>query len=446
MLPFGLGLYIYLLLHISMLESIYQQYKKSAGICTDTRKIFPNCIFFALKGVNFNGNQFALPALQQGASFAIIDEAQNIPAEYADKVLLVPDALEMLQKLAQKHRQALNIPVIAVGGSNGKTTTKELIASVLKKKFKTFATEGNLNNHIGLPLSILQIQEGTEIAVIEMGANHLGETTKLCEIAQPDMGIITNNGRDHLEGFGSIEGVMQGNGELFDYLANHNGKVFFNTSEPSLEPLKEKIRVLISYPQARDFCEVQMLDSPLYLKISMNGKEAQTQLFGFYNFANVATALCVGKYLGVSDEDALEAITQYLPTNNRSQVIQKEKNTIFLDAYNANPSSMEAALLNFKKVRHLYKIVILGDMHELGEAEASEHERIGEVLASLRLTAKILYGKAMRHALKKNPDAYYFPDKFSLHNWLQDHHFENTYFLIKGSRGNALETLVNFIK
>jgi UDP-N-acetylmuramoyl-tripeptide--D-alanyl-D-alanine ligase len=427
-------------------ENLYKHFRLSAGVCTDTRKIFPNCLFFALKGANFNGNQFALTALQQGAKAVIIDEEQTLPAEYAEQVLLVPDALEMLQKLAQRHRRALNIPLIAVCGSNGKTTTKELIAHVLTKKYKVFATQGNLNNHIGVPLSLLQMPQDTEMAVIEMGANHIGETKFLCELAEPDMGVITNNGLDHLEGFGSIEGVIKGNGELCDFFVRRGGKLFFNTTEPSLAPFKDRVRETFTYPQASDFCEVQKLDSPLYLKVGMQGKEVQTQLFGFYNFANVATALCIGKYLGVSDNEALEAVAQYLPTNNRSQVIQKGTNTVFLDAYNANPSSVEAALLNFKQIKNLYKVVILGDMLELGEAETREHERIGELLRDMRLTFKVLYGKAMRHALKYNQDAYYFPDKFSLHNWLQDRNFQNTFILIKGSRGTSLETVLNFIK
>lgn len=429
----------------SLIETLYQLFKKSAGVCTDTRKLTPDSIFFALKGANFNGNQFALTALQQGAKMVVIDEAQNLPTEYESKVMLVPDALKALQEVAKRHRKALNVPIIAVCGSNGKTTTKELIACVLSKKFKTFATQGNLNNHIGVPLSLLQMPEGTEMAVIEMGANHLGETARLCEIAEPDMGIITNNGLDHLEGFGNIEGVRQANGELYDYLVGKAGKVFFNTAEESLQLMREKLQSIITYPQTGDFCEVQKLDSPLYLKVAMQGQEAQTQLFGFYNFANVATALCVGKYLGVPDAQALDAVTHYVPTNNRSQVVKRGTNTIFLDAYNANPSSVEAALLNFKQVKNLYKVVILGDMLELGEASQSEHERIGEVLSSMRLTAKVLYGKEMRHALKNNQDAYYFGDKFSLHNWVQDRKFQNTFILIKGSRGVSLETLVQFI-
>ncbi len=428
------------------IESLYQKFRQSTGVCIDTRKLFSSCIFFALKGENFNGNQFALTALQQGANLVVIDEPQVIPAEYEGRVFQIPNVLETLQALAAKHREVLNLPIIAVAGSNGKTTTKELMAAVLGKKYKTFATQGNLNNHIGVPLSLLQIPEGTEIAVIEMGANHVGETALLCEIVKPDMGVITNNGLDHLEGFGNLEGVIKANGELFEYLAKHNGKAFFNTAELSLAPLKNSVREIITYPQTDDFYQVKPLESQLYLKLQTESGEVQTQLFGFYNFANVATALCVGKYLGVSDALAQEAVAHYLPTNNRSQVIQRGTNTIFLDAYNANPSSVEAALLNFKQVKNMHKVVILGDMHELGEAEEHEHKRIGAILSEMRLMCKVLYGKAMRHAIKSNQDAYYFTDKFSIHNWLQDRKFENTFILIKGSRGVALETLVNFIR
>jgi len=430
----------------SIIETLYQYFRTSAGICTDTRKIFPDCIFFALKGANFNGNKFALAALEKGAKMVVIDEPQSIPINYKNKVVETRDALSLLQNLAKKHREVLNLPIIAVCGSNGKTTTKELIAAVLRKKYKTFATEGNLNNHIGVPLSLLQIQEGTEIAIIEMGANHADETTLLCEMVQPDMGIVTNNGLDHLEGFGSIEGVIKANGELFNYLSSHNGKAFFNTAEASLAPLKGSMRDFITYPKVGDFYEAEPLESKLYLKLMTENTDVlQTKLFGFYNFANVATALCVGKYMGIPDNEAEEAVANYVPANNRSQVIQKGTNTIFLDAYNANPSSVEAALLNFKELKNMYKIVILGDMLELGEAEIAEHARIGRILADMRLTCKVLYGSAMRHALRHNQDAYYFTDKFSLHNWMQDRKLENTFVLIKGSRGVALETLLNFI-
>lgn len=416
------------------------------SISTDTRKIEPNSIFFALKGANFNGNEFAKEALAKGAAYAVIDE----PCYRLDeRYILVENTLESLQMLARRYRATLTIPVIAIGGSNGKTTTKELICKVLQKKYKVFATQGNLNNHIGVPLSLLSLPRDTQIAVIELGANHIHETAFLCEIAQPNSGVVTNIGLDHLEGFGSFEGVMQANNELYIYLEKNQGKIFLNTHEIPLVNLlagfpKEH---LFTYPQKNDYFGVQLLESDFYIKYqSESGQIVQTELVGKYNFANIATALCVGKYFEVPETQANEAVSKYEASNNRSQVIKKDTNHIVLDAYNANPSSMKEAIESFASIgTEKQKIVVLGQMSEMGAFSPEEHQKLGQLLASKHFEAIVLYGQEMKHALPFLPKAFYFEDKFSLHNWLQSKQFQHSLFLIKGSRAPKMETVLDFL-
>lgn len=426
-----------------MIEELYQKYLKNPVISTDSRKIEKDCLFFALKGANFNGNEFAEKALDLGAQYAIVDEKEFVKSS---SYILVKDVLTTLQQLANHHRRQFQIPFIAVGGSNGKTTTKELIHRVLAKKYKAFATPGNLNNHIGLPLTLLQIQLDTEIAIIEMGANHEGEIMELCEITEPTHGIITNIGLDHLEGFGSIEGVARANQELFYFLMKHQGLAFVNTQEDRLVDLAKGISEIKTYPETNDYFQAAIMKSDFFLKFKTEkGEVVDTKLFGDYNFANVATALCIGKYFEVPSEDANEAVATYEPSNNRSQILEKGNNVILLDAYNANPSSMEKALANVSKVSQKKKAVILGDMYELGVDSEKEHERLGKILSGMDLDMIILHGEEVKSALKHASNAYYFPDKFSLHNWLQDKALDNYFILIKGSRGIQLETVVNFI-
>ncbi|MCU0445825.1 MAG: UDP-N-acetylmuramoyl-tripeptide--D-alanyl-D-alanine ligase [Microscillaceae bacterium] len=431
------------------LEQLFECFETSGGISTDTRKIQPDCLFFALKGANFNGNLFAEEALQKGAKWVVVDELALNPAFYTahnQQVIEVDDVLSTLQKLANYYRLKFSIPIIAVGGSNGKTTTKELIARVLAQKFRTFATPGNLNNHIGVPLTLLQMPTDTEIAVIEIGANHAGEIAELCQIVAPNYGIITNIGLDHLEGFGSIEGVARANGELFDYLAKHGGKAFVHTQEDFLLDIAQSVTEKITYPQVSDYFSAQLLPSDFYVKYQTEAQEVvDTQLFGAYNFANIAAALCIGKYFGVESSLANQAASTYIPANQRSQIIQKGTNTIILDAYNANPSSMQLAIQNFALIKAENKLLILGDMFELGEASDQEHQKIGELLAKYNFDTLVLFGQAMQNALAANPKAYYFTDKFSLHNWLQDRQLAHTHILIKGSRGVSLETTLHFI-
>jgi UDP-N-acetylmuramoyl-tripeptide--D-alanyl-D-alanine ligase len=431
------------------LEQLFEFYKNSGGVCTDTRKIQANCLFFALKGANFNGNLFAETALQKGAKWVVIDElvlSNEFYTAHNQQVIEVVDVLKTLQDLANYYRRTFQIPFIAVGGSNGKTTTKELIARVLAQKYKTFATPSNLNNHIGVPLTLLLMPADTEMAIIEMGANHAGEIAELCQIAEPTMGVITNIGLDHLEGFGSIEGVAQANGELFDFLALNNGKAFINTQEAFLTEIAQNVAEKITYPQAGDYFSAQLLANDFFVKYQTEkGEVVDTQLFGAYNFANLATALCIGKYFGVDSTLANQAVVGYAPANQRSQIIQKGSNTVILDAYNANPSSMQLAIQNFAQVKAEAKMVILGDMFELGEASDAEHQKIGELLAQLNFSKIVLFGSAMQNALPANPKAYYFTDKFSLHNWLTDSQLQNMHILIKGSRGVSLETTLHFI-
>nr|WP_293836936.1 UDP-N-acetylmuramoyl-tripeptide--D-alanyl-D-alanine ligase [uncultured Arsenicibacter sp.] len=425
---------------------LYHKFLECTSVSTDTRKILPDCLFVALKGPAFDGNRFAVDALAKGARYAIVDDPAVAASD--QRCLLVEDGLTALQDLARHHRRTLTIPVVAMTGSNGKTTTKELIAAVLSKRFKTYATLGNFNNHIGVPLTLLSIRgdgdDSYEMAVVEMGANHQQEIALLCSIAEPTHGMITNIGKAHLEGFGGVEGVRKGKGELFDWLAKSGGTVFVNAQDATIMAMKEE----------RSFKEVvtYLTDGPTLLEETpvvvyrdAAGHEIKTHLPGQYNFDNMAAALAIGAYFGVTSEEANRAVADYNPTNNRSQVVHKGTNTILLDAYNANPSSMAAAVRQFMNVPADKKVVILGDMYELGPESEAEHAALGELVATGKFDLVILAGKDMKHALPSLPKAYFFPDKFSLHNWIMDYPFENTHILIKGSRGMGLETVVPFI-
>jgi UDP-N-acetylmuramoyl-tripeptide--D-alanyl-D-alanine ligase len=433
------------------LDAIYQYYLSCQSISTDTRNIGENSMFFALKGSHFNGNAFAAEALGKGAAYAIIDEPEFKTDE---RFILVDDVLKTLQDLARHHRQKLNIPVIGITGSNGKTTTKELFTVVLSQKYKVFSTKGNLNNHIGVPLTLLAIGKDTELAVVEMGANHQGEIRELASICQPNFGFITNIGKAHLEGFGGIEGVKKGKGELYDYIFKAGGTIFINSRDLTLMKmitdrfdLFEKKPQLINFPAKGDSFTCEVLQADPFLKYQDEaGNVVQTQLAGVYNFNNVAAALCVAKFFGVPPEKANEAISSYIPENNRSQIKHKGTNTIFLDAYNANPSSMQASLENFSQIKVTgKKVVILGDMFELGEESETEHAKIGELLNRLSFDTVLLCGKQIQAALPPNPKAYYFLDKFSLHNWLIDNKFSESNILVKGSRGMSLESVVEYL-
>ncbi len=424
------------------IAELYQKFKASNGISTDTRKINEGVMFFALKGDKFNANSFAHEALNKGAKYVIIDEA-----EYAtdERCILVGDVLYTLQKLANYHRQQLNIPFVGMTGSNGKTTSKELVAAVLSKKFKTYYTKGNLNNHIGVPLTLLGIDESYEVAVIEMGANHQGEIRDLSNICEPTHGFITNVGKAHLEGFGGVEGVKKGKGELYDFLAKSGGTVFVSAKSTALLEMAAQRKFKERLDYLADDEVIMLQDSPVVVFFA-NGSEYETHLPGSYNFENIAAALAIGKYFGVSTELANQAVSEYNPDNNRSQIVEKGTNSILLDAYNANPSSMSASIQNFINLKtDKKKVVILGDMFELGEEAPAEHRLIGELVAKGDFQYVILFGELMSHALGSLPNAFYFTDKFSIHNWLIDKQLQDSYILIKGSRGVSLETVVKFL-
>lgn len=427
------------------IPDLYARYRECSGVSTDTRKLEPGNLFFALKGPNFNANQLAAQALEAGAAYAVIDDAAF---DTGERTLLVDDALTTLQELARFHREQLNIPVFGLTGSNGKTTTKELLNAVLSQKFVTFATRGNLNNHIGVPLTVLAIGGETELAIVEMGANHQGEIRLLSSICRPTHGLITNIGKAHLEGFGGVAGVRKGKGELYDFLARSGGTVFVNALEPTLPAmaLERQFREVVYYfgPDDRHAPEL-LSESPNVVFRDTHGVTWKTHLTGRYNFENMVGALAVGRYFGVDEEKALRAVSEYVADNNRSQVLHRGTNTILLDAYNANPSSMAAALRNFAALKADRKVVILGDMYELGDEAPAEHAALGRLVADGGFDAVLLAGELMQHALPALPRAYYFPDKFGLHVWLQDHPQHHAHILVKGSRGMKLESVVPFL-
>lgn len=425
------------------IQNLYQKYIASGKVSTDTRQITPGSVFFALKGDKFNANQFAADALSKGASYAVIDEA-----EYAkdERYVLVPDVLEALQKLARHHRDQLKIPFIGLTGSNGKTTSKELLNAVLSKKFKTLATKGNLNNHIGVPLTLLSIDSSVELVVIEMGANHLGEIALLCSIANPTHGFITNIGKAHIGTFGGFENIIRGKSELYQHLIQTKGQVFINSQNPILSNMAKRFSNPLFYPAGADYYHCEMLGADPFLRVrSESGKEITTQLIGDYNFENVAAALCIGKFFGVNVSDANAAIAEYVPGNMRSQIMKKGTNTIILDAYNANPSSMAAAIENLAAMNATNKIAIVGDMFELEEEAEAEHRAIGKLLADKKFNAVYLCGSLMKAALKEIPSAKYFERKDDLLNELRTNPINNATILVKASRGIGLESVVEIL-
>lgn len=429
------------------LSILYELYLKSTGVSTDTRRIGPGNLFFALKGPNFNANEFAPKALEMGASVVVIDDPKYW-VEDDERYFICEDVLTTLQNLATFHRRKFNIPVIGLTGSNGKTTSKELLNAVLNQKFNTLATIGNLNNHIGVPLTLLRLKTEHEIAIIEMGANKQGDIKELCDIAEPTHGFITNIGKAHLEGMGGPEGVLKTKTELFQHLRETKGTVFINSQDPILSNMARRFENPVLYPAKGDFCEVNFLGADPFVKFSVEGVEGEylTSMIGGYNFGNIANALTIGKFFGVEMEKAVAGIVNYKPENMRSQLLEKRSNLIILDAYNANPSSMEVAIRTFGQMTgKTHKMIILGDMFELGEHAEAEHRRLGEIVSEYQIDKVCFTGKLIVSALEKAPKALYFPDPFSLRNWLEDSKLEDYLILIKGSRGMKLEGLVDFI-
>jgi UDP-N-acetylmuramoyl-tripeptide--D-alanyl-D-alanine ligase len=424
-------------------EELYSYFLKAGKISTDTRQITPGSLFFALRGDKFNANEFAAQALEKGASYCVLDDAR-----YATdaRCLLVKDVLIALQDLARHHRSQLKIPVIGLTGSNGKTTSKELLLAVLSKKFRTYATKGNLNNHIGVPLTILAIDQSYEMAVVEMGANHVGEIALLSSIANPTHGFITNIGKAHIGTFGGFENIIRGKSELYQHLITGNGTVFINSQNPILANMAKRFKQPYFYPAAGDYYQAELVDADPFIRFEAENEEVvQTQLIGAYNFENIAAALCIGKFFGVNATDANKAVAEYVPGNMRSQVVVKGSNAIILDAYNANPSSMEAAIENLAAMKAPKKVVIVGDMFELEEEAAKEHTRIGELLKTKNFDAAYLCGTLMQSAKAKYPQANYCEQKTQLIELLKKEPIQNATILVKASRGIGLETIVNYL-
>lgn len=422
------------------LEQLHAIFLSHPTVCTDTRKITENCLFFGLKGPNFNGNEFAQQALEQGAAYAIVDESQHVTS---DKCLLVKDVLQTLQNLATFHRKYCSARVISLTGSNGKTTTKELIHAVLSKKYKTVATKGNLNNHIGVPLTLLSIKADTELAIVEMGANHKEEIAFLCNIAQPDFGYITNFGKAHLEGFGGIEGVIQGKGELYQYLIQNGKHVFLNADDPiQVEKLASYIKKIGFSTENPEYFNIKLLHTNPFVVIEVENTTISTQLIGSYNFPNCCSAITLGKYFNVPLEEIKTALESYVPANNRSQIIEKNGFKIILDAYNANPSSMKAALDNFKSMPGTEKTLILGDMFELGPEAKEEHQHISDLVVNHGFSEVYLVGENFFHTASNFKKM----ESFShLKEYLEKNPLQKGTLLIKGSRGMALERVLELL-
>ncbi|NVK86040.1 MAG: UDP-N-acetylmuramoyl-tripeptide--D-alanyl-D-alanine ligase [Cytophagia bacterium] len=425
-----------------MIDQLYKIFLQSSGVSTDTRTVREGNLWFALKGPNFNANKFAEKALEAGALAVVVDDP-----EYAvnDQCLLVEDGLKALQELANHHRNQFDVPVLGITGSNGKTTTKELVRDVLAQKFNVLATIGNLNNHIGVPLTLLRLTNETEFAIIEMGANHQLEIANLCRIAEPEYGLITNIGKAHLEGFGGIEGIFKGKTELYDFIAAKGGSLFVNSrNQQLLTKAKALVKEVVSFPDKSDYFTAILLSNEPSVSLRAFSQETETHLSGVYNYENICAALCIGKYFGVDEARALKAVAEYRPENNRSQILKRGSNTIHLDAYNANPTSMSLSLQNFAAIRGA-KVVILGDMFELGEAAPEEHAAIGELTKTLKLDEVIFCGKLMLSAHQANPDSLYFESKADLADHLTANKRTETSYLVKGSRGMSLESLVELL-
>jgi UDP-N-acetylmuramoyl-tripeptide--D-alanyl-D-alanine ligase len=425
------------------INQLYQLFQQSSGVTTDTRKIEKGQLYFALKGDNFNGNTFAVRAIENGANYSIIDE-QDFKVN--ERCILVNDVLATLQQLANFHlHQIKPKAILGITGSNGKTTTKELVHAVLSTTFKTHYTKGNLNNHIGIPLTLLEMAPNTEIAVIEMGANHQKEIESYCKYVEPTHGIITNCGKAHLEGFGGVEGIRKGKGELYDYLKQHDGLVFVNGDD----------EILLNMLQQRNFSNhisygnkptnttnsAILVDNP-FLKIRFEDIEIASNLFGSYNYSNIMCAIAVGKYFGVDNSQIKQAIENYQPTNARSQMVQKDGYQLILDAYNANPTSMQHALESFSKSSSKSKIVILGDMFELGEYAAIEHQKIADLAIDLKFEKIVLVGHEFRKT-QTNANVLKFQNSTEAHEWFKQQRFTNAEILLKGSRSMKMEKVLD---
>lgn len=423
------------------IEELYQLFLKHPSVQTDTRKLKDGDLFFALKGDNFNGNKFALQSLEKGASYAIVDE---VITDADQRIILVEDVLTTLQELAKHHRQQFKIPFLAITGSNGKTTTKELVHAVLSSHFKTYTTEGNLNNHIGIPLTLLKVKSDAEIAVIEMGANHQKEIEGYCAYALPTHGLINNVGKAHLEGFGGIEGVKKGKGELYDFIRETKGTIFINNDFDYLQEMSKGIENKVSYGTRHAETTGELISSEPFLIVHITSHpqmgKINTHLVGDYNLPNVLAAVAVGLYFGVASGKIKAAIENYIPSNSRSQLIEVGTNKIILDAYNANPSSMKLAIENFAKLQAERKVLMLGGMAELGETSLAEHQDIIDLIQKFNWHKVVLVGgdfNKISHSFEN------FKSSAEARDWFKNQQFATTHLLIKGSRSMKMEEIIS---
>ena len=425
------------------IKKIYKLFQESNLVSIDTRSIKVNDIFFAIKGPNFDGNKFALQAIKNGASYVVSDNLDI--SKKSDKIIYVENSIKALQKLANYHRRKLNTKIIAITGSNGKTTTKELVLNVLKSRFKTVATKGNLNNHLGVPLSLLSIEKDTEIGIIEMGANHLNEIANLCVIAEPDFGYITNFGNAHLEGFKSLEGVIKGKSELYDYLKSNKKFIFYNSDNKKQSNILNGYANTFTYGLNDDSnCNIINCSNEDSVHVNYRSELIKSNIYGDYNFENICIAIAIGEYFGVSFEQIKKGIESYLPENNRSQVTITERNTVVLDAYNANPTSMKLALESFCKTSYTNKMIIVGDMFELGNDSIHYHQEIINYLEKINDSIIYIVGEYFCNT-KHSDKIKSFSSKKELINNLSKTNVSNYSILIKGSRGMQLEKIIEFI-
>lgn len=425
------------------IKNIHDLFLKCNSVSIDTRKIEENSMFFAIKGDRFDANTFAEEALKKGASFVIIDNKDYCLDE---RTIVVKNTLETLQELSKFHREFLKLPIVALTGSNGKTTTKELINVVLSKKYNTKATVGNLNNHIGVPLTLLSFKPETEIGIVEMGANHQREIEFLCDIAQPDFGYITNFGKAHLEGFGGTEGVIKGKSEMYKFLSENNKFVFVNLDDVvQKEKTENNLRITFSQTDKNASVFINAITANPFVEIDYNGIKVTSNLIGLYNANNINAAITIGRYFKISDTEIKEAIESYVPENNRSQMLLKNSNEIILDAYNANPSSMEVAIKNFLQLDKENKIAILGDMFELGEESLQEHKNIIALLKE-ETDVKTYFIGSHFYANKIDSDFLFFYETFdAFATFFKEEKIQNKMILIKGSRGMALERTLELL-
>jgi UDP-N-acetylmuramoyl-tripeptide--D-alanyl-D-alanine ligase len=425
------------------IQKIHQLFAKSNSVSIDTRNIKENDIFFAIKGPNFDGNKFAEEAIEKGCSYVISDNLHL--RKLSDKIIYVKNSIETLQKLGNYHRRTLKAKIIAITGSNGKTTSKEILLNVLKYRYNTIATKGNLNNHLGVPLTLLSMDIDTEIGIIEMGANHLKEIETLCKIAEPDYGYITNFGNAHLEGFKTIEGVIKGKSELYEYLKSNSKLIFYNSQNNTQSHIIGEYTNSFSYGiNANDDCQLTKVKSSDNIQVRYKNKTISSKIYGDYNFDNICIAIAIGDFYNIDFEDIKKGVENYLPDNNRSQITTKESNTIILDAYNANPTSMDLAIKSFEKLKYTNKIIIAGDMFELGEESNKYHQQIVNYLETTSNIEIFIVGVNFSKTNHTNKIKSFLTTEELITN-LMKLKIKNSSILIKGSRGMELEKVIKYI-